>query len=344
MATIILPEDLSMTKRITNGEAKMYGINSTTGDARPLVIEDMTKLGTMGNYKSDKKLEEGNPANTQICRLATDENVLRIIIERISFDPLIKGINTCSSTFVEPFYNMVNKYHNTVTFEELAHRYFCNIVSGRWTFQNGELANIEKVKVEAIGRKRKVILEHTFDEDFLFDNAQGLEDFSYTDDIMKKFEDIICKRFSDESERISFRVTCDLYFEDEEVHPSELFINKSDKSMGKTDGRHLYQNRGVAAMSPQKIGNGIRTIDTWYPNYNKVVGALPVNPYAPYKKHKTVYRNPNTTQQDFYTLLNKWLLDIQNNTNTITVEEMHFVMACFIRGGMYSAKNSNSES
>src|SRR5690606_37861332 len=66
----------------------------------------------------------------------------------------------------------------------------------------------------------------------------------------------------------------------QEVYPSEELV--LDKGKGKKS-KILYHKDGLAAMHSQKLGNAIRSIDTWYPAYadpEQTAGAIAIEPYG----------------------------------------------------------------
>ena len=112
----------------------------------------------------------------------------------------------------------------------------------------------------------------------------------------------------------------------QEVFPSqELILDKASTGKSKT----LYHVDDVAAIHSQKIGNAIRTIDTWYDGAQDL-GPIAVEPYGSVTTQGKAYRQPKQ-KLDFYTLLDDWLL----KDKVPAVEQQHFVMAVLIRGGVF---------
>ena len=82
-------------------------------------------------------------------------------------------------------------------------------------------------------------------------------------------------------------------------------------------------------MHSQKIGNAIRTIDTWYPGAEEL-GPIAVEPYGSVTSRGTAYRQPKE-KLDFYNLLDGWML----KDNLPAVDQQHYVMATLVRGGVF---------
>jgi CRISPR-associated protein Csy3 len=119
----------------------------------------------------------------------------------------------------------------------------------------------------------------------------------------------------------------------QEVFPSqELVLDQSGGKEGKK-GKYLYEVGGTAAMHSQKIGNALRTIDTWYPDADKQ-GPIAVEPYGSVTNRGTAYRQPKA-KMDFYNLLDSWMLKDQLPSE----DQQHYVIATLIRGGVFGEAN-----
>lgn len=86
---------------------------------------------------------------------------------------------------------------------------------------------------------------------------------------------------------------------------------------------------GFDVIHSQKIGNALRTIDTWYDGAQDL-GPIAVEPYGSVTTQGKAWRQPKQ-KQDFYTLLDDWLL----KDKVPPVGQQHFVMAVLIRGGVF---------
>lgn len=120
----------------------------------------------------------------------------------------------------------------------------------------------------------------------------------------------------------------------QEVYPSqELILDRGDKKGQKS--KTLYSVGSVAAIHSQKVGNALRTIDTWYPvDGESPVGPIAVEPYGSVTTQGKAYRQPRQ-KADFYNLLDNWVL----NDRTPSDGNQHFVMATLVRGGVFGEKD-----
>lgn len=117
----------------------------------------------------------------------------------------------------------------------------------------------------------------------------------------------------------------------QEVFPSQELVRESGNEKYKKS-KFLYSVDEVAAMHSQKVGNAIRTIDTWYPDA-EAFGPIPVEPYGSVTSRGVAYRQPKE-KMDFYSLLDGWIL----KNKIPDIEQQHFVVACLIRGGVFGEK------
>ncbi|THF59401.1 type I-F CRISPR-associated protein Csy3 [Pseudothauera rhizosphaerae] len=116
----------------------------------------------------------------------------------------------------------------------------------------------------------------------------------------------------------------------QEVFPSqELILDRGRSDKSKT----LYEvgegDKAVAAIHSQKIGNALRTIDTWYPGADDN-GPIAVEPYGSVTTQGKAYRQPKD-KLDFYNLLDHWIIKDQ----APPLEQQHFVIATLVRGGVF---------
>lgn len=96
---------------------------------------------------------------------------------------------------------------------------------------------------------------------------------------------------------------------------------------------HRYQVNSVAALHSQKVGNALRTIDTWHPQVD-ALGAIAIEPYGSVTSRGIACRQPKE-KMDFYTLLDNWV----TKGDKPAADQQHYVMAVLIRGGVFGEKS-----
>ena len=126
-----------------------------------------------------------------------------------------------------------------------------------------------------------------------------------------------------------------------EVFPSQEMATDAKTEKGDNLSKVLSsikQSNGDyhGTMHSQKLGNAIRTIDCWYSDDASY--SLPVEPFGIEQRYTKAWR---CSGNDFYSLVEKnvyrWL---ESDDLSAEMNNIHYVAACFIRGGVYSAKAS----
>ena len=113
-----------------------------------------------------------------------------------------------------------------------------------------------------------------------------------------------------------------------EVYPSEeLILDKTSSSNKGKKSKVLYQVNEIAAMHSQKIGNALRTVDTWFPEAGQV-GPIAAEVYGAVTSLGKAYRGK---LNDFYTLFDNWA----NGNKLPTAEDEHYVASILVRGGVF---------
>ena len=90
---------------------------------------------------------------------------------------------------------------------------------------------------------------------------------------------------------------------------------------------------GQAALRDQKVANALRTFDTWYPSFDDVRRPIAIEPNGASLEAQSFYRPVNSAASAFR------LMGRLNEVDTASADGM-FMLACLIRGGVYSGGKS----
>ena len=324
---------LSFESKLANSDALMMSGNwDDVGkeDAwTPIKIQEKSVRGTISNRfkrtapelkdpaRLDAKLTNANIQTVDSAALPYDADTLKV-----SFTLRVLGNLATPSACNDPDYQgklstVINAYIEENTFSELAKRYAINIANGRFLWRNRVCAKKVEIHVKS------------GNESMLFNAySVGLKEFSSPevneDEIkMDKLTFIIQQGLWGTDNDFSY-LEVDAFVQlgrGQMVYPSQEMVMGGKKL--------LYQLNNVAAMHSQKIGNALRTIDTWHSEADKV-GPIAVEPYGSVTNRGKAYRPPSE-RNDFYTLLDSWILkDVKPD-----VEQQHYVMAVLVRGGVF---------
>lgn len=321
---------LAFEKKLVPSDGFLYG---TTWEQRhaieePIPLVEKSVRGTISNrLKDSKKLnakaESPNLQTVDSASLKLNQDTLKL---RFTLK-VLSGVQHPSVCNKEEHGRGISKmaedYIQKSGFSTLAHRYATNIASGRFFWRN----RVGAEKVEVIVRVKPSGEIMTFDGyDY---SLKNFDKHSHDlDQLSARIADALCGRISYLLLEIE---ACILMGHGQEVYPSEeLIFDKGNEKKGKKS-KVLYQVNGMAAMHSQKIGNALRTIDTWYPEYSASdFGPIAIEPYGAVTTLGKVFRDPKD-KVDFYTLFDAWSTGTELENET----DKDYVMAVLVRGGVF---------
>jgi len=287
-------------------------------------ISNRLKAKDQDPAKLDAAIENPNLQTVDVAALPPEADTLRVqfTLRVLAGAGMPSACN--SAEYQARLAQMVQAYVSDHGYSELAGRYAANLANGRFLWRN--LAGAESVHVE-VARMVDGAVERQWHFDALEQSLRVLEDL---DEQVRALGAAIADGLAGRS-HVLLRITAFARIgAGQEVFPSqELILDKGAAGKSKTLYRVGEQGCEIAAIHSQKIGNAIRTIDSWYDGASDL-GPIAVEPYGSVTTQGRAYRQPKQ-KQDFYTLLDDWLL----KDKTPPVEQQHFVMAVLIRGGVF---------
>lgn len=283
-------------------------------------ISNRLKATEQDAAKLNAKMESPNLQTVDVAALPSDADTLRV-----SFTlRVLSGAGTPSACngadYQAKLLRTVQGYVQTQGFGELARRYATNLANGRFLWRNRMGA--EQVEVQVVHLVGGTAAKH-----WSFDAlAHSLRNFDSPSVALNEVSALIEKGLGGESHVLLEVVAFVRMGAGQEVFPSqELILDKAATKKSKT----LYTVNNMAGIHSQKIGNALRTVDTWYPDAHEL-GPIAVEPYGSVTTQGKAYRLPKLGD-DFYSLLDNWLL----KDKVPPVEQQHFVMVTLIRGGVF---------
>ncbi|SHL45281.1 type I-F CRISPR-associated protein Csy3 [Halomonas caseinilytica] len=326
---------LAFERKLDPSDALLYAgqwsQRDVLDDWQPVTVREKSVRGTISNRLKAKEQDPAkldaaieNP-NLQTVDVATLPHEADTLMARFTLR-VLGGAGTPSACnnadYQAKLQQAVAEYVQTQGFNELARRYAHNLANGRFLWRNRVGAEQVEVRIRRM-ECGKVAQEWTFDALSL--SLRGFDDDAQIQVLAKDIADALAGERHLILEVIAFAHVG----MGQEVFPSqELILERGRGDKSKT----LYQVDGVAGIHSQKLGNAIRTIDTWYPTPEdgSDLGPIAVEPYGSVTPQGTAYRQPKQ-KVDFYSLLDNWMIkDKVPNT-----EQQHFVMATLIRGGVF---------
>lgn len=308
--------------------------NRETGDWTPVTIREKSVRGTISNRlktkdqdpaKLDAAIEHPNLQTVDVANLPADSDTLKVQFTL----RVLAGVGEPSAcneaAYREKLLATVKSYVQNVGLAELAKRYASNLANGRFLWRNRIGAEQAEVRVARLkGGKEAPDYSWTFDA--LAHSLQGFDAPEGEASSLNALATLIEAGLSGQDHVLLQIAAFVRIGAGQEVFPSqELILDKSSSKKSKT----LYEVAGIAAMHSQKIGNALRTVDTWYPEAAEN-GPIAVEPYGSVTTQGKAYRQPKQ-KMDFYNLLDNWVLKEQEPER----DQQHFVIATLIRGGVF---------
>lgn len=326
---------LAFEKKLVPSDGYMYGTNwDNKSEVTPLKLREKSVRGTISNRlkpaikndpaKLNAEVEKANLQRVDACALELHQDTLKLHFTLKVLGDITQPSACNNARFKQSYSAAVRNYIDNYGFTELATRYATNIANARFLWRNR--VGAERIEVQVSANNKTVNKNWTFDA-----TQFNLREFHSNNIALNELATLIANVLASENDFLLLDVKCYAYLGNaQEVYPSEELV--LDKGKGEKS-KILYDVNEIAAMHSQKIGNAIRTIDTWYPDFadqEQSAGAIAIEPYGAVTNLGRAYRTPKD-KQDFYTFFDAWARGEQ----LARAEEEHYVMAVLVRGGVF---------
>ena len=349
-----IPSVLAFEKKLVLSDGYMHGTSwENRSQEQPLTLQEKSVRGTISNRltkpalkndpaKLNAEVEKPNLQTVDACSLGPDQDTLKLHFTL----KILGGIHEPSAcnhaAFKQSYAKVARRYaEREKGFVELARRYALNIANGRYLWRNRVGAEAIEVVVN--------VLNKGAEQQWTFDGRKfSLRHFEQSNEQVDSLAERIATVLASEEDYLILDIVCYAKVgRAQEVYPSEELVldkDKGDKDKGDKDKGdknkgdkskilYSYGEERNAAMHSQKLGNALRTIDTWYPGFDDAeqsAGPIAIEPYGTVTNRGRAYRTPKD-KQDFYTFFDSWALGKGLNR----LEDEHYVMAVLVRGGVF---------
>ncbi|MDI5852550.1 type I-F CRISPR-associated protein Csy3 [Shewanella xiamenensis] len=328
---------LAFEKKLVPSDGYLFGCQwETKEQATPLTLQEKSVRGTISNRlkaavqndpaKLNAEVEKANLQRVDACALGQDHDTLKLHFTLKVLGGLAQPSACNNALFKQSYSAAVSQYINQYGCFELAKRYATNLANARFLWRNRVGAEEIEVQVKALNKGAE--------QAWTFNAKQfSTRHFDHNDSQINSLADRIAQALASETDHLMLQIDCYAKVgKAQEVYPSEELV--LDKGNSKTKkSKILYAVNEHAAMHSQKIGNALRSIDTWYPDYaseEQSAGAIAIEPYGAVTNLGKAFRTPKD-KQDFYTFFDKWA----RGENLPREEDEHYVMAVLVRGGVF---------
>lgn len=301
-------------------------------DWKPVTLREKSVRGTISNRlktkdqdpaKLDAAIENPNLQTVDVATLPADADTLKVQFTLRVLAGTGQPSACNDAAYRQKLLATVGGYVERHGFGELARRYAANLANGRFLWRNRIGAEQVEVIVAHI-ENGQAKTSWTFDA--LAHSLLDLDAPSAEAQPLSELATLVADGLAGKA-HVLLQVTAFVRIgAGQEVFPSqELILDRGRGDKSKT----LYDVDGVAAIHSQKIGNALRTVDTWYPEA-AANGPIAVEPYGSVTTQGRAYRQPRE-KIDFYNLLDNWVLKDKEPDPA----QQHFVIAALIRGGVF---------
>lgn len=326
---------LAFERKLDVSDALLFSGSWDTRESsnwQPVVIREKSVRGTISNRlktkdqdpaKLDAAIENPNLQTVDVATLPADADTLKVQFTVRVLNGVGEPSACNEAAYREKLLATVKHYVQNVGLGELAKRYAANLANARFLWRNR--IGAEQVEVH-VARLQAGKAKSAWTFNGLSHSLRELAAPVAEADNLQALAHLVEAGLSG-AEHVLLQVTAFVRVgAGQEVFPSqELILDKGSSKKSKT----LYHVSDIAAIHSQKIGNALRTIDTWYPESSEN-GPIAIEPYGSVTTQGRAYRQPKE-KTDFYNLLDGWVL----KDKVPDVEQQHFVIATLIRGGVF---------
>lgn len=327
---------LAFERKLDPSDALFHAGNwvqrDTTEGWQAVSISEKSVRGTISNRlkakdqdpaKLDAAIENPNLQKVDVAALPSTADTLKVVFTLRVLGGTGKPSACNDADYLNKLLDTVRGYVDTQGFDELGRRYAFNLANGRFLWRNRIGAEQVEVRVAHIVGG---IPQQAWTFDALALPLRSFDAPSESHPALEGLARLVANGLVGQ-QHVLLQVTAFVRIGcGQEVFPSqELILDRGRGDKSKT----LYQVNGVAGIHSQKIGNALRTIDTWYEGADEM-GPIAVEPYGSVTTQGKAYRQPKQ-KLDFYSLLDNWIIKDQ----APPVEQQHFVIATLVRGGVF---------
>lgn len=324
----LVPSVLAFSRKIEPSDALMQAglwADKDNGKWQNIELHDKRNRATKSQYgvADDEKIQP-NIVWGDDASLPHELDTLKVSFTVKFLGDIDKAVANNKPEFIQKLQSAYQNYQEKIGLLPLAKRYAQNLANGRFLWRNRIGADDIQVKIS----------NSESGQSWLFDAYDiALHDFNQNNPKLDELANKIAHSFVT-GEYLLLKVEAFAKMgQGQRVFPSQEMRGKDKDNKSK----FLYQIKtpqgNCAGLHSEKIGNAIRTIDTWYDDTENLVvkPAIAVEPYGSVPTQGKAYR---TSKTDLYTLMGKWI-----GQDEMSDDEQHFVVANLIRGGVFGGND-----
>lgn len=347
-----LPGVVAITRGIVCGDAVMLS-ELADGSTRPLPVIRHGIRGTQNVDQEGKDSTSGTTkrrevSNIQVTDSAKADPAAAALLVRfgLRFAPLgempvfvasgEKDSKEDSEALRDSIIGFMRRAREgrSAGLHDIARRYARNVVNGRWLWRNRLVASAVRITATPQGGT-------PLEFDALALPLNRFDTFSDREEMLA--QTLLDGLLGNQSSGIEIEARVEMGFEGSfEVYPSQNYLENKPTGFARSlyclgtpqpKGDSGVREMGQAALRDQKVANALRTFDTWYPGFADVGRPIAIEPNGASLEAQTFYRPVNSAASAFR------LMGRLNEIDPASDEGL-FMLACLIRGGVYSGGKS----
>ncbi|RQW65148.1 type I-F CRISPR-associated protein Csy3 [Vibrio viridaestus] len=343
-----LPIQLAYQRSISPSDVVFFSI-WPDGAKKPLRLHTRIVLGmkegTSFAYDDKGKIKpkvnpntlaEGNPHKIDYCSVPYGAEKIQCEFS-VSFSSEVQTPYKCSDPIVRKTLNLlVDLYGQKIGWNELLTRYLVNIFSGKWLWGNTRHAYSTTIKATPWPWENGAVIFNDIRKNF--SDRSAFERLEYWQALVEQASHAVTE--PNGLFILELKASIELPT-NSALKPSQVF-----KEATSGEKNRAYQTTEIEGIeSPMigcyKAGAAITTIDDWYPGAERPVR---IGHYGVDRQNSTSYRHPDT-HKDFFSLIKRAdefveLLSGSDDLSQETINDLHFVVANLIKGGLYQQKGN----
>lgn len=343
-----IPATFAIQRGLAISDCRLWS-KSSTGDLASALVYGHGIRGTQNvNIKGGQDKDVAQIQRVETARLGMDDHemVAEFWIGSCDLDGAIsmcvepgKDGRELSKATREAVMEFIGKAKSSGAVDSVCRRYARNILNGSWLWRNRQVAAEISIRVDRIEKGGEILVceVNAFDKRF----ARG--DFSIPQPEEIEIAKELSKGFmGSEPSRLRVRATVNFGLPGSEIYPSQSYEEK-EKGVGRilfkypltgkepgADSKTGMVPVGVAMIRDQKIGNMIRTIDTYYRRFGEEKVAYAIEPMGASLITGSFIRD--SKESAFELLKGIGSMDPAS-------DDGQFMLAILIRGGVFGEKS-----
>ena len=337
--------NLSFTRSMACSDGLMWSATSSRPEtAKPVKVQTVTVAGPRSEAGvTEAQAAEPNPQRIERATLDADHDEL-IITWSAKFHPVsAENISFCNApAFETTVETLLHRYGEKGGFGVLARLYAYRVADGTTAWRNrygkNPTVTVDIEGEDDVGAERLTFDAKTIRATDIRDVARGEGLDDNLSHLAERIEAALAGRQSILYVDVRFSIRM---IPGQEVYPSQEMVTNAARGEGRILSKYLDTDQGT--MHAQKIGNAIRRIDIWHPQFDKV-GAIAVEAYGSSRQHAQAFRYGKPSFYECIKSLKKGdespIIKALNRAESLDTpdaeEDIHYVVAMIARGGVFS--------